>query len=328
MSAARRTPVNRQSVVVTASPSAKATGRDWNETEFVNILASECAQLGQHRSATASPHVAFSRQRESRIVPRGQSMNSINRTGRGTSLRRPNRGLTLIEIAVAIGILLVIAAFLLPNVRSARPAARRSQCRNNLRQIVLALRNYEDVYHALPPAYTVDAHGKRLHSWRALILRYLDQPGIYKQIDFSKPWNDPVNAKAYARCPDVYHCPEDPSPPDHTTYLAVVTPKSCLRPATGRPLSEIRSPSSTAVIVEVDAAHAVHWMDPSDADEELVLSLNSKSTLLHSNLLLVALVDGSVQTLNADISSAARRELISAAESGKPAFAAEVPAVP
>ncbi len=250
-------------------------------------------------------------------------MNSIKRADSGTLAQSSNRGFGLVEIVVAIVILLGIAVFLLPNVRSARPAARRTQCRNNLKQIVLALRNYEDIYHALPPAYTVDAHGKRLHSWRALILRYLDQPGLYKQIDFSKAWNDPANAKVFAQSPDVYRCPEDRSPLGHTTYLAVVTPKSCLQPGKGRLLSDIKSLSSTAVVIEVDSAHAVHWMDPSDADEELVLGLNSKSELPHPGGLLVALLDGSVQFLNADISSAARRELISA-ESDKQVLTAEL----
>ncbi len=250
-------------------------------------------------------------------------MNSIKRAGSGTLSRSWNRGFGLVEIVVAIVILLGIAVFLLPNVRSAGPAARRTQCRNNLKQIVLALRNYEDVYHALPPAYTVDAHGKRLHSWRALILPYLEQPGLYKQIDFSKSWDDPANAKAVSRSVDAYHCPEDPSPRDHTTYLAVVTPKSCLQPGKGRRLSDIKSLSNTAVVIEVDSAHAVHWMDPSDADEELVLSLNSKSALPHPGGMLVALVDGSVQFLNIDVSSAARRELISA-ESDKHVLDAEL----
>jgi prepilin-type N-terminal cleavage/methylation domain-containing protein len=245
------------------------------------------------------------------------------RADTGTLPRGSKRGFSLIELVIVIVILLVLAALLLPNIRSAGPAARRTQCRNNLKQIVIALRNYEDIYHALPPAYTVDAHGKRLHSWRALILPYLDQQGLYKQIDFSKAWDDPANGQAFAKSLDVYHCPEDRGPLDHTTYLAVVTPKSCLRPANPRLLSEIKSPSSTVVLIEVDSAHAVHWMDPSDADEALVLGLNSKSALPHSGGLLVALVDGSVQNLNADISPAIRRALISTAEADKVALDAE-----
>jgi type II secretory pathway pseudopilin PulG len=72
----------------------------------------------------------------------------------------------LIEVLVVVGVIAVFVALFLPNVRFAGEAARRTQCSNNLRNIALALRAYESVHHSLPPAYTVDAEGKPLHSWR------------------------------------------------------------------------------------------------------------------------------------------------------------------
>jgi type II secretory pathway pseudopilin PulG len=101
----------------------------------------------------------------------------------------------LVTGLTVLAILAVVVAMLLPSVRRARPAARRSQCKNNLKQIGLALYNYEADYHAFPPAYTVDADGKPLHSWRTLILPYLDQQPLYARIDLSKPWDDPANAR-------------------------------------------------------------------------------------------------------------------------------------
>jgi prepilin-type N-terminal cleavage/methylation domain-containing protein/prepilin-type processing-associated H-X9-DG protein len=243
--------------------------------------------------------------------------NPVARPDIGPSARKPRRGFSLVELIVVVVIIVALLALLLPNVRSARPAARRSQCRNNLRNIALALLNYEQAFHALPPAYTVDAHGKRLHSWRALILPYLDQQAIYKQIDFSKPWDDPVNAKVFEAHVNAYWCPESRGPLNQTTYLAVVTKNSCLQPAKPRLLSEIHQPASTVVVIEVDADHAVHWMDPSDADEALVLGLNPKSALPHERGLNVALVDGSVQFLSAEISPADRLSLISISEADK-----------
>src|SRR4051794_1481798 len=88
---------------------------------------------------------------------------------------RPGRGFTLVELLVIVGIIVFLIALLLPATRSSSQAARRSQCVNNLKQIALALYNYEQAHNALPPAYIVDAKGRALHSWRTLILPYLEQ---------------------------------------------------------------------------------------------------------------------------------------------------------
>jgi competence protein ComGC len=99
--------------------------------------------------------------------------------------RRP---LTLIELLVVLGIFALLLAFFLPAAGSARRNfARRAQCTNNLKQIMLALHNYEQAHGALPPAFTVDANGKPLHSWRTLILPFLGHSSLYATIDLGKP---------------------------------------------------------------------------------------------------------------------------------------------
>ena len=87
----------------------------------------------------------------------------------------------------------ILVGLLLPAVQAAREAARRMQCSNNMKQIALAMHNYEAVYKAFPPAYTTDANGQPLHSWRTLLLPYMEQQALYSQIDLNKPWDDPVN---------------------------------------------------------------------------------------------------------------------------------------
>lgn len=188
----------------------------------------------------------------------------------------------------------------------------RDQCQKNLKQIALALHNYESAWDAFPPAYTVDANGKPLHSWRTLILPYLDQEALYKSIDLSKPWDDPVNAKACSAALQVFHCPSTTLAKNRTAYLAVVTPNSCLCATEPRSLSAITDGlDNTLMLIEVDADHAVHWMEPKDADESLVLSLGRETRPVHTKVLVAALADVSTPLLESNLSADQRRALIS-----------------
>ncbi len=224
----------------------------------------------------------------------------------------PGRRFKLIEILVALGIIALLVALLLPAVRSARPAAYRSQCVNNLKQIALALHNYEQEHKALPPAYTVDAKGRPLHSWRTLILPYLEQEPLYRTIDLSKPWNDPANAKALETVLPVFRCPVMADPSNTTTYLAIAAPNGCFIPKEPRRLAEITDAHGwTLMVIEAGEENAVPWMAPVDADESLVMSLGPTTKFPHAGGTNACCVDGFVRFLKADTPAKVRRALIS-----------------
>jgi len=232
--------------------------------------------------------------------------------------RIPHRrsGLSIGEFVLATGIFSVIAivgiVLFLPVTRSARPAANRSQCKNNLKQIGLALHNYHEKYQAFPPAYTVDADGKPLHSWRTLILPYMDQEVLYSKIDLTKPWDDSANAEAFKTTIWAYRCPSAMGPETHTTYLAVVTSNSCLRPGESARISDIKDgTSNTLLVIEVASEHAVPWMAPTDAEESSFLVISSTSKVVHTGGAHALLADGTVRFLNDTMSAEIRRALIS-----------------
>ncbi len=105
------------------------------------------------------------------------------------------RGFTLIELLVVIAIIAILIALLLPAVQQAREAARRTQCKNNLKQYGLALHNYHDVYGMFPPAgASVNWWSDQTLSWQARILPFIDQANLYDQIDMTRGWvSKPVN---------------------------------------------------------------------------------------------------------------------------------------
>ncbi len=120
----------------------------------------------------------------SRATRRKHACAPIGRTGRPTSPRAGCRAFTLIELLVVIAIIAVLVALLLPAVQQAREAARRSQCKNNLKQLGLALHNYHDTLNILPPG-VMGAPGTdkgSLWGWGTMILPYLDQAPLYNSL--------------------------------------------------------------------------------------------------------------------------------------------------
>ncbi len=129
--------------------------------------------------------------------------------------RRMRPGFTLIELLVVIAIIAVLIALLLPAVQSAREAARRAQCTNNLKQIGLALHNYHQALNCFPMSMGFDAPGFGFpepvsYSGLSMLLPYMEQSVVYNSINYSIHRADPGNNTALATSVSSFLCPSDP----------------------------------------------------------------------------------------------------------------------
>lgn len=115
------------------------------------------------------------------------------------------RGFSLVELLAVVAILGTLVSLLLPAVQSAREAARRSACSNNLRQMGVALLNYESARRGFPPGD--DAVSGRNHAWSSFILPFIDEDPLARRINYSVPWNDPQNLDLIDAVIQIYMCP-------------------------------------------------------------------------------------------------------------------------
>lgn len=187
--------------------------------------------------------------------------------------------LAVVGVAVLCVVGLLVA-LLLPAVQAARESARSNACRNNLRQIGLALHGYHDAFGMLPPAYTTDTVGQPLHSWRVLILPFMERQDLYARVDLSKPWDAPENAFLAREMPSQFSCPSDPNGQSSETHYAVIVgDEAVFRANAGLSLSELTAGDGSGnTILVVESTDAFTWYEPRDLNlDEMSFDINDPS---------------------------------------------------
>jgi prepilin-type processing-associated H-X9-DG protein len=224
----------------------------------------------------------------------------------------------VLQWIVTIVVLVFLASLLFPGVGGG-PISRRSSCKNNLRQISLALLNYHDEFSCFPPAGIADKTGRPLHSWRVLILPYLDRADLYNAYRFDEPWDGPNNIRLGRYIPSVYKCPSetDVQNPDDpcTSYVAVVGPRSMWPEKETVRLADAADGSSRTLHVAEVRESGIHWMEPRDLHVvQMSQAINAASgqgiSSRHKEGANSMFVDGSVHWLPDNVATDTLRQLI------------------
>lgn len=213
-----------------------------------------------------------------------------------------SRSRTVADLATASG---------LPSLQATCEAIHRSDCIDNLRQIALAMRLYEGEHGTLPPAYTVDANNRPLHSWRVLLLPYLGQQSLFGKLRLDEPWDSKHNRQFHDAAVPIYQCRSAALKPGQTTYSVIVGEKAAFQGRQGKTLADLgahlilvveREPMTSAE----KSARSVCWMDPmSDLSQSIaVAGINRRNAdvsevgSLHPGGINVSLRDASVRFIS------------------------------
>ena len=179
----------------------------------------------------------------------------------------------------------------------------------------MAVANYHQDHGVNPPAWIADADGKPLHSWRVLLLPYLDQKNLYDRYDFSQAWNSRTNAALAAEMPRLYAFHGTHRPGLTTTnYLAVVGESTAWPGAEQRTLEQLTDGLGSTILVVENTGQQVHWMEPRDLQfDTMSFAINDPAGV--SSIYrppAVTMVDGTLRRLDDQLSPNVLRALITA----------------
>lgn len=160
-----------------------------------------------------------------------------------------------------------VAGLCAPAYQATREASRRLNCVGNLRRITLAMLLHEHEHGTLPPAYTVDAAGNPLHSWRVLLLPYLGRQELYDKIRLDEPWDSRHNRQFHDADIAIYQCPSAMLDPGESTYSVVIGANAPFSAGEGKSLDDF---GMHLILVVEREEKGVCWMHPTSELTEAV----------------------------------------------------------
>jgi hypothetical protein len=218
--------------------------------------------------------------------------------------------LTLVLGMVLIDTIGVGLGQLLPAIQAAREAARRAECGNHLKQIALAMLDYRYVNGCFPPAFVADKKGKPMHSWRALLLPYMDTGveslgALYK---YDEPWDSPGNQRITDVPLQYYSCPSGADRLRPTTsYMMVVGPHTISDGPHSRKKTDITDDAARTIMLVEVADSDVRWAEPKDLRfDQLDFKIDGTKRgglgSPHLKGMFVAFCDGHIEFINSTTS--------------------------
>ena len=204
------------------------------------------------------------------------------------------------KVIVVFAIFFLLVWMLIPTSNFPQSTIERTECLNQLKQIGLAMLNYESANGHFPPAYIADENGKPIHSWRVLILPYLDQQPLYDRYDMDEPWDGPHNSKLHDEIAEFYRCPSSTSKEHCTDYVLITGPGTGFEGDQTLGSADITDGPSNTIMASGIANSKIHWMQPQDITQKefLAIDRNNKTTGNHRGYSNVVMFDASTENLS------------------------------
>ena len=185
-----------------------------------------------------------------------------------TRAKRPTFSLRSLMVAMLMASVLLAGLWYMGReVTKARQASLTSATQGPLNQVLMALHNYHAQHGSLPPAFIADKNGKPMHSWRVLILPYLDDNnGVYQAYRFDEPWNSPHNLSLADSMPRSFLARTEPASRRNTNIVVIVGPDTAFPGANATKFDDFKDGMGNTILVTEIADSDICWLEPRDLD--------------------------------------------------------------